>query len=176
MAKVLKTTTQCAQKAIIWNKFIYPQPFVGKSPKIHRISPIPGRYPGNSGFSANARARSRDSATRGQGGGSPPCTSCLLRAKKLCLGPELIPALGALCTLVTESLHSAPRTPKTGIKYSRLTRLTKSSPVFTGYGPQRAAIRWSGAVSQMLQQGPGIARRADRVGVLPLAPLAAFAP
>ena len=45
---------QCAQKAIIWNKFIYPQPLVGKSQKIHRISPIPGRYPGNSGFSANA--------------------------------------------------------------------------------------------------------------------------
>ena len=30
-------------------------------------------------------------------------------------------------------------------------------------------------VLQMLQQGPGIARRADRVGVLPLAPLASFA-
>ena len=30
-------------------------------------------------------------------------------------------------------------------------------------------------VLQMLQQGPRIARRADRVGVLPLAPLASFA-
>ena len=124
-------TTQCAQKAIIWNKFISPQPFVGKSPKIHRISPIPGRYPGNSGFSANARARSRDSAPRGQGGGSPPCTSCLRCAKKLSPGAEFIPPLGTLCGQMTHSPHSVPRKPLFGINSYILNHLSENHQKFT---------------------------------------------
>ena len=170
------STTQCAQKAKKWKKLLAADPFIQKSPQIHRKLPTRWGISGNLWVFANATARSRDSAPRGQGGGSPPCTSCLLRAKQQCLGPELIPALGALCTLTTVSPHSAPRKPKTGIKYSQLIRFTKSNPVFTRYGPKWARSWWSGGVSHMLQQGPGIARRADRAGVLPLAPLAAFAP
>ena len=102
-------TTLCAQKAIIWKKFISLQPFVVKSPKIHRISPIPGRYPGNSGFSANARARSRDSAPRGQGGGSPPCTYWPPRTKNNVWKQFLFPLLGPQCTVMPD-LSVAPYT------------------------------------------------------------------
>ena len=119
---------------------------------------------------ANATARSRDSAPRGQGGGSPPCTSCLFPAKNNVWRSELIPALGALCGRMIGSAHCVPRKPKTGINYSRLSRLTKNHPEFTGYCPHRVVVRGIRGFLQMLQQGPGIARRADRVGVPPHAP------
>ena len=169
---------QCAQNPIIWNEFIYPQPFVRKSLKIHKVSPIPGRYPGKSGFSANARvsanarARSRDSATRGQGGGSPPCTSCLCCSEKLSPGADFIPPLGALCGQMTHSPHTVPRMPLFGINSYILNRLSENHRKFTEYPPYRVDIRGILDFQQMLEQGPEIARHADRVGVLPLAPLA----
>ena len=128
------------------------------------------------GICMNARGRSGDCAPRGQGGGSPPCTSCLFPAKNNVWRSELIPALGALCSRMIGSAHCVPRKPKTGINYSRVSRLTKNHPEFTGYCPHRVVVWGIRGFLQMLQQGPGIARRADRVGVLPLAPIAYFKP
>ena len=74
-----------------------------------------------------------------------------------------------------ESPHSVPRKPKCGKNYWQLTRSSKNHRKFTENSPPGGEYRGICGFLQMLQQGPGIARRADRVGVLPLAPLASFA-
>ena len=71
--------------------------------------------------------------------------------------------------------HSVPRKPKCGKNYWQLTRSSKNHRKFTENSPPGGEYRGICGFLQMLQQGPGIARRADRVGVLPLAPLASFA-
>ena len=71
---------------------------------------------GNTTFFANATRRSRDSATRGQGGGSPPCTSGRKQAKNMSRRGEFIPPLGTLCAVALPysldfltTPHSVPR-------------------------------------------------------------------
>ena len=79
-------------------KKLFPtDPYSEKSPRIHQITPKLGCYLENSWVFANARARSGDSAPRGQGGGSPPCTSCLLCLQKLSPEANYFPPLGTLC-------------------------------------------------------------------------------
>ena len=78
-------------------KLLATDPFSEKSPRIHQITPKLGCYLENSWVFANARARSGDSAPRGQGGGSPPCTSCLLCLQKLSPEANYFPPLGTLC-------------------------------------------------------------------------------
>ena len=114
-------------------KIIYWQ--LTRSSKNHRKftenSPPGGEYwgiLGNLWVFANATARSRDSAPRGQGGGSPPCTSCLRCAKKLSPGAEFIPPLGTLCSQITHSPHSVPRKPLFGKKFISLQPFVMKSP------------------------------------------------
>ena len=68
--------------------------------------------------------------------------------------------------------HSVPRKPLFGINSYILNRLSENHRKFTEYPPYRVDIRGIRDFQRMLEQGPEIARRADRVGVLPLAPLA----
>ena len=92
------------------NSFLVRRKNVEKSPKI----PVAEATMGITTFFANATRRSRDSATRGQGGGSPPCTSCRKQAKNVSRRGEFIPPLGTLCTHMTHSLHSVPRMAESG--------------------------------------------------------------
>ena len=120
-------------------KLLATDPFSEKSPRIHQITPKLGCYLENSWVFANARARSGDSAPRGQGGGSPPCTSCLLCLQKLCLlclqklSPEAnyFPPLGTLCSgtsdhgqaLCTHLSASLQQTPYSKLQVSVLMRI-----------------------------------------------------
>ena len=115
---------------------------------------------------ANARGRSRDSAPRGQGGGSPPCTSCPENAHKQAPrspsfatpGPTVYSEACA-STQKPAQVHSGPRLKNRGKSRpdtcSTSRRVAKIAPERAHNGANWEQIRfWANATGRSRDSAP----------------------
>ena len=111
------------------------------------------------GICMNAGGRSGDSAPRGQGGGSPPCTYCPETPTNKHPGAPVLPLLGPLCTQKPAQVHSGPSLKNRGKTRpdtcSSSQRVAKIAPERAHNGANWEQIRfWANATGRSRDSAP----------------------